>query len=245
MVCQHSDNKVFLKKRGDTYYRCSGCTGTFVWPVREQDYYLGSDTYLKNVDLYTDGVDPIGQRWMIEQFERLYKEVMEREGRGSYFEIGAGIGYLTLFALARGWEASGIETSEMAVEFAQKNLRMDIQQSTVEDFKTKKTFDAIVMIEVLEHFRNPVVALEAIRKLSNRWTFLFGTTPNTDSKHWGKSQQDIYQPEDHIFLFNKQSLERLGEKIGFLRLNIEYFGSGKSHDSNLMYAAIIENKDAS
>lgn len=244
ILCEVPVKELFLEKRGYTYYRCGKCQGIFVWPIREQTYYLDSDTYLKNMEVYTGMIDANGQRWMIDQFERLYRDVMEREGRGAYLEIGAGIGYLTLFALARGWDASAIETSEEAVDFGKKNLKVDISQSTIEDFETDKTFDAIVMVEVLEHFLNPASALEAIKKLSKRWSFLFGTTPNTDSSHWKQSEQDIYQPEDHIFLFNKRSLERLADQIGIKRLTVEYFGGGKNHDSNLMYAGIIENKDA-
>lgn len=244
IVCRLPTGKLFLKKRGGKYYRCGQCQGIFVSPVREQTYYLDSDTYLKDMDLYTGRIDPHGQRWMIEQFERLYQDVMEREGRGSYFEIGAGIGYLTLFALSRGWDASGIETSKMAVEHGKKNLKVDLKHSTIEDFKTDKAFDAVVMVEVLEHFLDPAAALEAIRNISKRWTFIFGTTPNTDSDHWKGSEQDIYQPEDHIFLFNKPSLTNLADKLGIQKLTIEYFGGGKNHDSNLMYAGILENKNA-
>ena len=100
-------------------------------------------------------------------------------------------------------------------------------------------YDAIVMVEVLEHFIDPVKALSAIKRFSTGRTVLFGTTPNTDSLHWKESKQDIYVPEDHIFLFNSRSLTYLADKTDMKELTIEYFGSGKNNDSNLMFCCVI------
>ena len=96
------------------------------------------------------------------------------------------------------------------------------------------------MVEVLEHFLDPAKAIQALKPLAKPKTFLFGTTPNTDSLHWQKSKQDIYVPDDHIFLFNEYSLRRLAEKVGIKKLTVELFGSGEKHDSNLMYAGVVE-----
>jgi SAM-dependent methyltransferase len=240
LVCEQPTKKVYLVKDGGTYYVCKHCRGVFVWPVRQQEYYLGTDTYLKDMSLYTGRINPYGQRWIIEQFERLYSQLTGSSEKGAFFEIGAGTGFLNLFALARGWEASGIETSAPAVKVARDHMRTVVDHSTLETYMTDKKFDAIVMVEVLEHFIDPVAAIEHLRRFAKQRTVVFGTTPNTDSLHWQQSDQDIYQPEDHIFLFNKESLQRLAQRTGLKDLTIEYFGGGDEHDSNLMYAAMID-----
>ncbi len=238
-LCNITSNTVDRKVGKYTYYRCLKCTGVFAHPKKTQEFYLGNETYLHDVKTYASHIDPYGQRWMIEQCERLYEQKLPPLRRGSFFEIGAGAGYLTLMALARGWQASGIETSKQAVEYANDNLRVDIKHSTIEEYDPKKTFDAIALVEVLEHFLSPLEAFNAIKRLCGEYTFVFGTTPNTGSLHWQKSEQDIYQPKDHLFLFNEKSIRHFAEKAGIKELTVELFGSGDEHDSNLMYAGIM------
>jgi SAM-dependent methyltransferase len=165
---------------------------------------------------------------------------MDTPHKGSFFEVGAGAGYLALFALARGWDVQGIETSAPAVKFAQDYLRVPVEHSIIETYKTDKKFDAVAMVEVLEHFLDPVQAIESLRPFAKERTFLFGTTPNTDSDHWLTGDQDIYVPEDHIFLFNRYSIQKFAEKAGVKNFTVEVFGSGEKHDSNLMYAGVLE-----
>jgi SAM-dependent methyltransferase len=239
-LCQDVRSTHYMHKNNFDYYRCRNCDGVFVWPLKSQTFYLGTDTYLSDPNQYAGMIDPYGQRWMIEQFERLYAETMDTPHKGSFFEVGAGAGYLALFALARGWDVQGIETSAPAVKFAQDYLRVPVEHSIIETYKTDKKFDAVAMVEVLEHFLDPVQAIESLRPFAKERTFLFGTTPNTDSDHWLTGDQDIYVPEDHIFLFNRYSIQKFAEKAGVKNFTVEVFGSGEKHDSNLMYAGVLE-----
>ena len=223
------------------YFKCKKCTGIFVYPIHERTFYLDTVTYLNDPKKYTKNMNLYGQRWLMEEFEKLYESKTGNKGRGSLFEVGAGVGFLELFALARGWNTKAIEISDEAVRFGQEYLRVDIEQSTIEDYETRDTFDAIVMVEVLEHFSNPLAAVKKLRKLSKEKTILFGTTPNTDSDYWKGSEQDIYVPDDHIFLFNKKSLKKFAKKAGIKNLTVKPFGSGENNDSNLMYAGVIRN----
>ena len=238
ILCKHGRADVF--KDNANYYQCRECGGVFVWPVRPQQFYLQTDTYLSDPKQYAGGINLQGQRWMIEQFERLYKQKTGHEHKGSLLEVGAGAGYLTLFAIARGWDAFGIETSHKAVKYGQDFLRVPLEHSILEKYTPKKDFDAVAMVEVLEHFLDPVHAIQAIKKLIKKPVFLFGTTPKTDSSHWKESEQNIYEPDDHIFLFNHHALEHFGRRAGLKQLTVEPFGSGKENDSNLMYAGMVE-----
>ena len=237
-VCGDKRSTHFLKKGKFDYYRCRNCDGIFVWPLRSQDFY-GNDTYLKDPTIYAQGINLQGQRWMIEQFERLYRDIMQTPHKGSFFEVGAGAGYFTLFGIARDWEAAGIETSADSAKFARDYLRVPVEEAFIESYDSIKKYDAIVMVEVLEHFLDPVKAIDALRPLAKEKTLIFGTTPNTDSDHWRTGDQDIYVPEDHIYLFNDYSIRRFAERAGIKDFTVELFGSGDKHDSNLMYAGVI------
>src|SRR5690349_18454469 len=125
-MCGEMRSTHFMKKGKFDYYRCRNCDGIFVWPLKKQDFYLATETYLSDPIEYSSRIDPEGQRWMIEQFERLYADVMQTPHKGALFEVGAGAGYLTLFALARGWVVGGIETSAPSAKFARDYLRVPI-----------------------------------------------------------------------------------------------------------------------
>lgn len=239
LVCHKSTKKLFKKVGESSYFRCKKCDGIFVDPVQSQEFYLSNETYLDNPQSYVSRIDLYGQRWMIEQFDRLYQQKIHGTDKGKFLEIGAGVGFLSLFALARGWDVKAIETSATAVKYGKEYLKLDIEVATIEEYKTEQKFDAIVMVEVLEHFVDPMKAIEAIRRFCGPHTLLFGTTPNTDSEHWDKTEQNIYEPNDHIFLFNEKSIRNFAKKAGINDLTVEYFGSGEKHDSNLMFAGII------
>lgn len=238
ILCSTSNVEEYKKLKRFTYYKCKKCTGIFVNPIRTQAFYSKAKTYLTDPKDYAKFMNPYGLRWIMEEFEKLY-EKKTGNNRGTLFEIGTGLGYLELFALARGWNVKGIETSIEAVKFANEYLRIDVQHSTIEDYVPDQTHDAIIMVEVLEHFLNPIIAFESVKKLGRKGTVIFGTTPNTDSSHWEKSEQDIYMPEDHIFLFNKKSLKKFAKMVGLKKVTIQYFGSGEKNDSNIIYAGII------
>jgi len=241
IVCKNDECEVFLNVDSYTYYRCKKCSGVFANPIHERKFYLDTKTYLNNPKKYTKNINLYGQRWMIEEFEKFYEQKKGNLNRGKFFEIGAGVGFLELFALARGWNTKAIEISGDAVKFAQDYLRVDIEQSTIEDYKDGVKYDAVVMVEVLEHFTDPLQAVEHIRKICKpEGTIFFGTTPNTDSAHWKKSKQNIYVPDDHIFLFNKKSLKIFAEQADIENMTIQFFGSGDRHDSNLMFAGVIK-----
>lgn len=239
LVCHKSTSTLFKKSGEYSYFRCDNCGGIFVDPVRSQNFYLDNVTYLDDAQMYAGRIDLYGQRWMIEQFERLYQEKLHNLNRGKFLEVGSGVGFLSLFALARGWNTTSIETSSSAVKYGKECLRLNIEQATIEGYKNDQKFEAIAMVEVLEHFIDPVKAINAMKRFCGPHTIIFGTTPNTDSEHWEKSEQNIYVPTDHIFLFNEKSIRNFAKKVGILDLTVEYFGSGEKNDSNIMYAGII------
>lgn len=237
-VCLSPKSRPYKNLDTFSYVQCSRCTGIYVTPIKEQSFYLDTETYLNDPEFYTGRIDPYGQRWMIEQFERLYKSLLGEE-RTNILEIGAGVGFLELTALSRGWDVKGIETSASAVAFAEKYYKVDITQSTIEDLPVGKKYGAFIMVEVLEHFIDPIVAIESLKKHAKPHALIFGTTPNTDSAHWRESEQNIYVPEDHIFLFNEKSIRIFASKTDIKDFKVEYFGSGNNHDSNLMYCGVL------
>ncbi len=111
-----------------------------------------------------------------------YIRVIERlPARGRVLEVGCHTGYLLNALNERGYETSGIEYNENAViEARAKGL--NVVRGDIEDPKSFlnliQKYDAVLLLDVLEHLRAPETALVNLRKLISSKGRLFITAPN-------------------------------------------------------------------
>ncbi len=242
-VCGSEKYEIFQKIGEHLYVTCQRC-GTIYLTTRELNLINKEDrSYLEDPEAYLSIMNPHGTRYMAGSVDHAFNTKIGRP-KGTMLEIGSGLGHLSYMLFARGWEVSSLELSDRAVEWSSKVFKLPVEATMIEDYKGEK-FDAFVMVEVLEHLYNPLEALKQISSLGTKRSLLFGTTPNTASDHWPKVKTkeyrpDIYVPDDHIVLFNKDSLHRLLKRAKLKNVTIEYFGVGDKNDSNLMYSAVIK-----
>lgn len=235
-VCASKKSTLFRKVGKHTYQTCSKC-GTIYLTTRELNLQKKRETYLENPEAYLDIINPHGTRYMAGCVDAAYASKIGQE-KGKLLEIGSGLGHLSYMLFSRDWDVSCLELSQDAADWSEKVFKLPTHTTPIEQF-TEKNFKAFVMVEVIEHLYAPYDALAQIRKLAAKDSLLFGTTPNIDSEHWKISEQDIYQPHDHIVLFSKLSLTMLLKKAKLRDITIEYFGMGHKNDSNLMFSARI------
>lgn len=241
-VCGSKKNEVFQKIGKHIYVTCQRC-GTIYLTTRHLNLLDKQDrTYLEDPDSYLSIINPHGTRYMAGSIDHAFASKIGRP-KGRLLEIGSGLGHLSYMLFARGWDVSSLELSDKAVEWSSRVFKLPVEATMIENYKGEK-FDMFVMIEVLEHLYNPIEALQKISSLGTKKSLIFGTTPNTASEHWPKEKTkeyipDIYVPDDHIVLLNKDSLYKLLKRAKFKDISIDYFGVGKKNDSNLMFSAVI------
>lgn len=191
--------------------KCKDCELTFVlqdeeYPVTLKDYedYIDEE-YIK---------EEKGRR-------RSNRIIIKRIGSfvkpGRMLEIGCANGFFLDEARKAGWEVTGVEPSRWARQYAKERLGMQAIYSTIEkaDFG-EESFDAVVMLDVIEHLESPKKILQAIKKNLKKNGILIVSTPDIESflsillgaKWWGINRH-------HLFYFSKKTLEHLFNHTGF------------------------------
>jgi SAM-dependent methyltransferase len=158
----------------------------------------------------------LAQTDRLELFEGLLAPTRRR-----LLDIGCGPGFFLKTAIARGWNAAGIEPSRQAAAHARS-----LGASVTEGFFSAATapglgrFDAINLTNVLEHVPDPVAILTAARGLLDPGGVLCVGVPNDFSPFQIAAQNAAglddwwVAPPHHLNYFDFESLSALLARLG-------------------------------
>jgi 2-polyprenyl-3-methyl-5-hydroxy-6-metoxy-1,4-benzoquinol methylase len=155
-------------------------------------------------------------------------------------DVGAANGFFVELCTRRGIDATGIEISQDAVEWA-KRLGRNVTNSTLEKFSSAEKFTAITLLDVLEHIHDPIEFLAAASINLEDNGLLLINVPNEGSltaKLTGKNWHALLPPE-HWFYFNKKSLKFLLENSGFEVIKMKSIS--KSFTLNYIYLTVLNS----
>jgi 2-polyprenyl-3-methyl-5-hydroxy-6-metoxy-1,4-benzoquinol methylase len=132
-------------------------------------------------------------------------------------EVGSNVGLFLDTARSAGWEARGIDPSKWAVETGRERFGVELVQKPLEDLDDPPgSADAIVLLDVLEHFIDPLEALQLLRPLLDDEGLLTLSTVNLDGLHArlrGERWPWFIRP--HLHYFTPPTLDALLSKAGF------------------------------
>lgn len=164
---------------------------------------------------------------------RLYRDAIG-DGARRILDLGCGNGRLLTQLRAHGpasWELVGVDFSEAAVrQCREKGFRaraMRIEDFTAED----GTFDAVIMLQLIEHLEDPRGTLARVRALLKPGGLLILETPNVaglDYRWFRGRWWGMYHFPRHWNLFSTSGLERLLQDVGFVVLRTDYLISSSS-----------------
>ena len=168
------------------------------------------------------------------QFVKYLKK--EFPAGGVALDVGCGVG-LMLDAIAKDCpniSAQGIEFSNYAGQKAvQKGHPVRFGDITQMNDLVPNSLDAIVLLYVLEHMRDPMAALRKCHSLLKDSGRIFIAVPNyryLKLTHTGILGRLLYGkrsnlfPNEHLFNYTPETIKSLLNKIGF---DILYFGQAK------------------
>jgi ubiquinone/menaquinone biosynthesis C-methylase UbiE len=137
--------------------------------------------------------------------------------RGRLLDIGTGRGDLLLEAARSGWDAQGVEISEDAAKVARERLGLKVTVGTLAAARfPDRYFDAVTMLDVIEHVPDPVADLREVRRVLKGGGIVVLETPNFAglmSRMGGRYWPGYMLP--HINLFMPANFSALVQKSGF------------------------------
>ncbi|MEK7743417.1 MAG: class I SAM-dependent methyltransferase [Elusimicrobiota bacterium] len=135
---------------------------------------------------------------------------------GRLLDVGCALGYF-LNAARVDFEVTGVEPSVWAADQARSRFKVEVRTGTLlEQSFPDGSFDAVTMIDVLEHLGDPASMLDEVRRVLKPGGLLYLVTPDIDSLSarllrgywWG------LRPA-HLYYFSRRTLDSLLRKKGF------------------------------
>ena len=111
-----------------------------------------------------------------------------------------------------------MEPDRRAANFARSHYRLDVRATTLEDAGyDPATFDAVVMLHVIEHLDDPAGTVGTIARVLRPGGFLVVETPVYDTlmyRLFGRRERNL-NCDGHIVFYTGRTLGALLERFGF------------------------------
>jgi SAM-dependent methyltransferase len=236
-VCESADARAAPSLRGKRRFpvmRCLKCGLAYISPryTNEQLYRIYSDE-----SLFTGSTDPEGrQRSYLREIENKQRDFvdvsrwLERYVKGGeLLEIGCGPGFF-LDVLGPHWHSCGIDLSPFAVEYARGEMGLEVIQGEFgPGLYESERFDAVLMLQVLDHLPDPRQALLEAGRLLKTGGVLMLTSLINGKSYCARVFSGGYRllAPNHLYYFSPSALRRLLAETGFCveEMRFPYWGT--------------------
>ncbi len=142
---------------------------------------------------------------------------------GKTLELGSAHGSFVAMLQMAGFDAAGLDLSPEVVKFAKETFQIPVYLGPLEEQDIEPgTLDVIAMMDVLEHFIDPIAALKRCLMLLKPDGIFLIQTPLYKGGEYDKllADGDIFldhlksKVHEHPYIFNEQALKMLFEYVG-------------------------------
>ncbi|MBP7653218.1 class I SAM-dependent methyltransferase [Candidatus Dependentiae bacterium] len=229
IICNNNEYSVLFsagKAQDEPILKCNSCGLMFL--DNKKDY---SDLQKLKNNPENSGISiqyAEKQVLQISDYKDICDFILKNKGKNAkVLEIGSNTGAFLNFLKNQGFDAKGIEPNKFAYEYAKKNFGIDLINDDLisANFKSSE-FDAVVMLHVIEHLKNPCLELSEIKRVLKPGGLLVIETPSFDSLIFKflKHRERSIRCRGHLFFFTYDTLKRLLKKNGFDVLDLKYVG---------------------
>jgi len=197
--------------------------GGVIFGLYDENYYQGR-TQLKSYDNYIEETlksleDGTNAGFQIIKRIATYKELKDSR----LLDIGCACG--AFLVIARSWKAKveGLEISNFSAEWGRESFGLEIKTGTLETIRySANSFDLVTMFDLVEHLTDPTSFFRDVYRITKNGGLICVVTPNYHCKEkYGKSWIGFNMSLEHIYFFDKESLGKMLDKVGFKILHIE------------------------
>ena len=170
---------------------CRDCEQIFLHPLLDPEevrqlfaslYTVGEGSVPELKDYYSYCFDDEPSNPLVQQYEGWLDAVEAVHPPGRVLDVGCGTGLFLAVARRRGWEPYGIDESLEATEHARRHFGLDPWVGEFESFVGgDQTFDLVTGWDVIEHSRDPVGLMKAVRSGLSPDGLVALSTPNQRS----------------------------------------------------------------
>jgi SAM-dependent methyltransferase len=227
MLCNSRESESLPSRVPDLKLRrCTGCNLVFRDTSEGGDFSYDEDYY----DFWFDGGVETLRRMKRKTFER-YLDLIQQVWRPAsakprMLDIGCAHGEMLSAASARGFQATGLETSPAASEARRLGYTVHSMELADAGF-ADQAFELITLVDVLEHIPKPRQFLDEIRRILTPTGALFIGTPDVSSivarilrDRWPHYKQE------HLWYFDRSTLRALLESES---LDVEHISYGQKY----------------
>ena len=208
-----------------TLRRCLGCEIVYVDPrpsdealvaLYDDDFYFSTGWSYETL-----------ASWVIELIQSRRRHRVERFVQpGRLLDIGCGDGSFVHHMARNGWDATGLDFSSSALEFARRSRNGGrFLQGSLDDYDFQPgRFDLITLWQVLEHIGEPRPLLCRSRELLKPGGLFVAAVPNIEglsSRLTGERWWGLDVPR-HLVHYSPSTLRRSLEGAGFRVLRIRH-----------------------
>jgi len=251
-ICESKNYKKILTKFEMNLVKCRECSLVYANPILQEpevlDRYTSSffyDEYLPAFKAFPThyDLDIIRDHFYI--FFQLLTKLFTPGKR--LLDVGCGAGFFMKAAEEIGWEVEGVELSTVASKYAQDIVKVKVHEGKLEDLHlSAEKFDLVVLIDTIEHLRNPLNTLKEINRiLTNKGILLIGTPDfNSLSRFFLRKSWAVLSPEEHFSVFTQKTLSFIIQKANFHILgirNLLQFNPEYTHNKKRLSYFIFKN----
>ena len=217
-LCQTVKAHTLFTRHQFAYQRCQQCSLVRVSPQLTQDTI--SNIYEKGYKNKSHAAPVLVKQEQIPQRQHdILKALIQICGNMGYLlDVGCFEGHFLWSARELGWQVTGTEISETAVNFARETWQLDVRLGALEEIRFENDqFDAVVLRDVIEHLPDPKHTLQEINRILRPGGALYVWTPNFDSltrllvgQRWGA----VIFPW-HLYYFTPSTLLQMSRTVGF------------------------------
>ena len=216
-VCKGSRGNPLHLEGSFQMVRCPSCQFIFLNPRPTMDSLLRFyQEYLpeeeSSIESWKKMMKPVfhGAANLLEQYRR----------NGKLLDVGTGFGFFPVEMKKRGWEATAVEISQKAMDYARDVLGLAILPGPLEKADLPDNdFDAVTAFYVIEHLSHPMAFLRECHRILKPGGLLVlrypHTTPIKNLLQFLGIKNRLYDLPAHLSDFSPKIIQQCLERVGF------------------------------